>query len=428
MQAISRRARTVVALPARMALLVFCLLTATLAAHAERVYAPVELEQALDVVPEHLLLDVGIRVFDPGLTEEDKETSLEELEKRGIFPYLRRSEARYYPFQLKNTLESTGHWGAVRVIPGDVASVDVIVSGTIVKSTGKDLVLRIEAGDSTGRRWIKDRKYRTEAEERAYLDDDATADEIIVEDDPYEHLFHEIANDLLHARGKLDEEDLERVRDVSALRFAADLAPDAFGDHLATSKKGRFRVERLPSRDDPMMARVLRVRDSDYEFVDTLNAFYADFFAEMDEPYAQWRKYSYEEQVEFERLRRSARMRKILGTLLLLGGVYAEANGGSTGSEVAGEAAQVAGGLMVLSGVVKGQEAKTHKETLKELAGSLDAEVEPILQEVEGRTLRLSGSAEAQYVEFRRLLREIFDAEVGLPAESVADDRTDPDS
>ena len=56
-----------------------------------------------------------------------------------------------------------------------------------------------------------------------------------------------------------------------------------------------------------------------------------------------------------------------------------------------------------------------------------------MLDEVEGRTLRLTGSAESQYAEFRRLLREIFAQETGLPLDSEvvasdADDETLVDS
>jgi hypothetical protein len=106
-------------------------------------------------------------------------------------------------------------------------------------------------------------------------------------------------------------------------------------------------------------------------------------------------------------------MQAIIGGLLLLGGIVAEADPGSA-ADVAAQAATVAGGAMVVSGVLKGKDIKTHKETLRELAGSLDAEVEPMLTEVEGRTLRLTGSAEAQYAEFRELLREVFAAETGI--------------
>ena len=95
---------------------------------------------------------------------------------------------------------------------------------------------------------------------------------------------------------------------------------------------------------------------------------------------------------------------------------------------MAADAAQIAGGLLIVSGIAKGQDIKGHRESLRELAGSLDAEVEPILDEVEGRTLELSGSAETQYAEFRNLLREIFATEVGLPldADGVAPTTQDP--
>ena len=41
----------------------------------------------------------------------------------------------------------------------------------------------------------------------------------------------------------------------------------------------------------------------------------------------------------------------------------------------------------------------------------------PILVDVEGHTLRLAGSAEAQYQNWRELLREMFIADTGLPVD-----------
>jgi len=142
----------------------------------------------------------------------------------------------------------------------------------------------------------------------------------------------------------------------------------------------------------------------------------------MDDPYDQWRHYSYGEQLALEKIRKQARMRTILGALLLFGGAVAGTGAGSAVEQAAAEAAQIAGGMMVVSGVMKGKEAKTHKETLRELAGSLDADVEPLLVDVEGRTLRLTGSVETQYMELRRVLREIFADETGLPLDSEPSD------
>ena len=45
--------------------------------------------------------------------------------------------------------------------------------------------------------------------------------------------------------------------DRGVLLFATDLAPDAFNGYLATNKKGRVSVAKLPARDDPMARRPL---------------------------------------------------------------------------------------------------------------------------------------------------------------------------
>ena len=66
-------------------------------------------------------------------------------------------------------------------------------------------------------------------------------------------------------------------------------------------------------------------------------------------------------------------------------------------------------------------EIKMHGESLKQLGSSFQNEVQPIVVEIEGRTLELKGSAEQQYAEWRRLLRELYENETGLPATAAAD-------
>ncbi len=71
-------------------------------------------KQASVHIPEAELLDVGIRVFDPGIPEGIKDNE-EALAKKRIYPDLRKAEARYVPTLLRETLEGTAQWGAVRV-------------------------------------------------------------------------------------------------------------------------------------------------------------------------------------------------------------------------------------------------------------------------------------------------------------------------
>ena len=79
------------------------------------------------------------------------------------------------------------------------------------------------------------------------------------------------------------------------------------------------------------------------------------------------------------------------------------------------------GGIAAIhAGIATSKEAKIHAEALKELAASVETEVAPMVIEVEGQTLRLSGSAETQFETWRRLLHEIWISETGLPQDPNA--------
>jgi len=365
---------------------------------------------AEEEIPEQYLLDVGIQIFDPGLPEGDEDALID----KGVFPALRRAEARFIPFHLKGTLEATGQWGAVRVVPVGVENTGVTVAGTILRSTGRELTIELRVVDAMGRVW-RDRRYKEIADALAYDDDR------IEVRDPYQNLYNRIANELLAARDKLEPDEILELREISELKFAADLAPAAFNDYLSVNKKGRYEIERLPARDDSMLIRAVHIRERDYMFVDTLNEYYAEFYWRMSEPYYNWRGFSYEEQTALREMKREAWTKKILGGLLILGSAMAD--GGSTASRVARDAAAIGGAVVLKNGIDQGKEAKIHLEALRELAASFDAEINPVLVEVEGQTLRLEGSAEAQYAEWRRLLAEIFATETGLPLDPDAQAR-----
>ena len=76
----------------------------------------------------------------------------------------------------------------------------------------------------------------------------------------------------------------------------------------------------------------------------------------------------------------------------------------------------VIGGYEIFrSGGQFADDAKVHEAALRELGDSFNADVEPVVDEVEGRRLKLSGSVDAQYAEWRKALRELFAKETGLP-------------
>jgi len=368
-------------------------------------YDEVEIERAEVESDPAALLDVGIVIFDANVPE-----SLEEQEKELIFPEVRKAEARYMPYHLKSTLEQTGHWGSVWVLPERGDTVDVLVMGSIEESNGLDVKVRVGAWDATGREWLN-KVYKTEVPEKAYSQyRDLSAD-------PYQNLYNEIANDLLDARRELKTADLIRVREVSELRYASKLLPEAFDDYLKV-KGDKYTVRRLPSDDDPMVQRLRAVREREYLLIDTLNEYYAGLYYDLSQPYEDWRKNSRQEALRYEELKRSARMQQILGAAAIIGAIAYEGSGGSN-SGITNTA--ILGGIEVLrSGMGKSAEAKVHQEALRELGISFDMEAEPLVVEVEGQTLRLTGSAEEKYREWRTLLEQIYAAETGFIIDAPA--------
>ena len=361
-------------------------------------------ERATTEVAEDELLDVGVRLFDPNVP-----ATTEQQEKDRVFPEVRKAESRYIPLVIRDTLEDTGQWGQVRVLPGDGTGMEVFVDGRILESTGRELRLQLVVSDATGRTWFN-KVYEGEADTRAYKDG------LSKPRDPFENVYHTFANDLLTARRALTREQRVDLRRVAELRFAADLAPYAFGSYLAKDRKGLYSAVRLPAEDDPVVQRMDRVRERDYALVDTLNEHYASFGGSMAEPYTQWRKANYEELEAEAQAKREALTRQVLGAVAIVGGIMAgEATGSSAGSAAA--TAAVIGGMYAFkSGLDRRAEIKIHTESLKQLGDSFQSEVQPLVVDVEGRTLELKGSAEQQYAEWRQLLRELYENETGLPA------------
>jgi len=350
-------------------------------------------------LPTEKLLDVTITSFNPGYQEPLPEDSR-------IYPEVRKAEAGFMPFQLREAMQNTGQWGAVRVTPEKPIAPELLVEGEILHSDGETLELRIIATDSTGKVWLN-RRYEETAAALSYTDADPA------KLDPFQDLYNRIANDLLSVRNKTSGKNLRDIRQVAFLRFADNLAPDAFGDYLGENR-GRYSVKGLPAQNDPNIARIERIRERDFRLIDSLDQYFAVYESEMQQPYDEWRAASYREARNERKLKQQAAGRMIAGAAAVAAGIYGMGNA-STGSEAA--ASQVAilgGGYLFKSGLDKRTEAKIHREALKELGESLSSEVKPTTVSLEGRTVTLNGSAEAQYEDWRKMLRDIYAEETGF--------------
>ncbi|MBF8291284.1 MAG: hypothetical protein HW392_111 [Steroidobacteraceae bacterium] len=381
--------------------------------------------QATTEIPAEQLLDVGVHIFSPGIPKE-VEDDPDLADKTRIYPDIRKAEARYFAMQLRDTLEGTGHWGTARVVPATVVSFDLTVDGRIIESSGTTLKLAVTATDATGRAWIANKVYEGLADTRAYKDGYSAGR------DPFENVYVAIADDLLAARKTRSNADLANIRRVSELRFAADFAPVAFSQYLEKSAKtGQYRVLRLPADDDLLLQRVRQIRERDYGMIDTVSENYAAFSEKLEEPYTGWRRYTYDEITAEEKLKAQARHRMAMGAAAVAAAIFVPDNcsSGSTCDRAASAAryGAVAGGVAaVVSGYRKREESKIHAESLKEISGSFQSETAPLVVDVEGRTLRLTGTAEEQYAEWRRLLHELYREETGLVPTAPAVDATTP--
>ena len=355
-------------------------------------------------ISEDQLLDVWIELFDPGALPDNKEKA------NGLSTEIREAEARYMPLQLRDTMEKTGYWGAVRVVPQGAEGGEVLVRGAIVASDGENLELAITALDASGREWFRS-TYEAEVSVEAYQSAGQSGQEV------FQALYNAIANDLAAHRATLAAEDIVNVRRVAALRFAADLAPDAFASYIQRGEDGRATVMQLPALDDPMYRRVNAIRERDFLLIDTLNGHFDNFYHEMQDPYEQWRKTRGEELAAMREIQRQARNRKLAGAAAILGAIAIEVLGGDSTRASTGSLRNVmivGGAYAIKTGFDKDSETTIHREAIEELGESFSSETRPLVVEVEGETHELTGSAEVQYSKWRALLKSIYASETGL--------------
>jgi hypothetical protein len=376
----------------------------------------VGLVPAAETIPEAQLLDVGVSVLNSGVPEgEIDKDLLEELIREGTFVQIRRTEALYMAVLLRDTLQKSGHWGAVWVTPKDSTAADLSVNAEILHSDGDIFRLQVKAVDATGRVWLDD-EYEMSTAAGAFNR------QRFPDLDPYQDVFNSIANDLAAVRAQLSAQDSQNVRTVAGLRYAADLSPAAFDGYVVENGSGEYKLNRLPASGDPMFDRTQRVRQRERLFIETLDQHYAKFYDEATPSYNSWREYAREEAISIRELTRSTRWRTGMGVATILASiVYGNnSNNDSFSDRVIRDAMMYVGMDMLRTSSVRRQEKRLHTETLEELSVSFDDEVEPMVVEIQGTQHRLTGTAEVQYQEWRELLQQMFTTETGFVPEDMA--------
>lgn len=337
------------------------------------VAAPVGSVQLQRGSPRIDALDLAVVLFDQGLDAPAEEGAT-------VFPTLRKAESILFPAALADTLRETGNWAAVRVVHEYTPTIPVAVEGEILRADGAVLELHIRVLSAAGERLL-DRKYRDEAGDAEYA--------VTGGEDPFADMYRAIANDVSAVAADLDAARRSRLASISLLRFASMLSPGAFGSYIEESADGRVELLGLPAEDDSMLRRLQRLQRQHDLFIDTVDEQYGDLAASVGESYALWRQYSYELQRYGDAYRQSAAQRSSnarRGSYAAMQQVYASF-----------------------------RKVKIQEEDLRELVRGFSGESLDTVLEVDDGVVRLSGSVEERYAEWRALLARIFALETAVP-------------
>jgi hypothetical protein len=389
------------------------------ATYAEREvnYKPTDVIRASDEIAENELLGVRINTFTLGNLPESSGASL------GISKDVRKAEGYYIAVKLRNTMQGSGHWGPVRVVPADNTGGEIIVKGEILESDGEVLKLKVSVNDAAGSEWYT-KEYGGVVNQEIY--DQASQVGI----DAFQYLYNQIANDIALHRQTLGKDQIVSISQVSELKFAESFAPEIFSDYLQKKELGgtppnqkyEYTISRLPSQNDPAYQRVKRIRGREHLLIDTLDQQYDGLAKRVTDAYSQWRVARLTE-MNAIREREKIRDKKVgqsvaIGVLgAIIGGVLASKGGGRGGAVVGGVIAGTAINAALQQAIKASSDAEAdtqiRKQALEELGQSLGAEVKPVVLEVEGETVELTGTVEAKFQQWRDVMKELHEREVG---------------
>ena len=212
---------------------------------------------------------------------------------------------------------------------------------------------------------------------------------------------------------KLSSEEIKTVRKISQLKFAENFAPQAFEGYLNEDDDGNQTINRLPADNDPIMERLVKIRERDYMFLEALNGYYEKFYLEMWPEYENWRQANLTEQEALGKIKRDALIKKLSGILLIAAAIALEIADVDNTTIIKGGLV-IIGGQVVINGFNVSKQAEIHSAAIGELADTFGIQMQPVVMDFEGKKIELTGSAGKQYVEWRELLRKIYQAETGF--------------
>lgn len=364
-------------------------------------------EPEVRINPDLPKLDVIVPVFDPGLVDDTALNTDDTDSDEGVWPELRRAEANRFAYKLKQALEESGAFGAIRVTPDKTATGDIYVLGRIVQSTGEEVEIDIDVFDISGAKWMEG-SFDHEVDEDFYL---AYRNK---QKDPYDPVFKEAADYIASLLNNAKAEDMARIKDLTKLRFAANFSEEAFGEHFKQDG-GRLLLASMPSADDAMLRRTEAIRVRDQLFVDGLQENYETFSNEMETSYRIWQEQSFLELEAKSDAQKKAVGEAVAGVALIglavlavIAGARSNAPSGAILGATGGAVAGTVGAGLITDSFQTSEEAKVHREALRELGQSIDLDLAPRVVAFEKETVKLTGDAHEQFAQWRAFLKKVY--------------------
>jgi hypothetical protein len=307
-------------------------------------------------------LNVSIAAFDPGVPEDN--SSHRDLQ---VFPKIREIESMFLPFVLRQTLVDSGSWGAVRVVPEADTASELLITGRIVHSDGEMLAVQLIAVDARGHEWTN-QTYTTQSN--------------------FNDLYAGFLDDLQTARDGFDDRTLRNIVGTSLMRYSAELAPDTFDGYIEMQPDGTIKLLRLPAEGDPMLARIQRIRSVEYVMTDAIDQKFRELHEEVDSVYEIWRKYRrWYTNFKVEEAQRNE---------------FSQTNAKSGTYEA------------IKQSYDNYRMDRLAAQEQDKWAVGFNNEMEPIIEKMEERIAEMNGWVEDGYVEWARILDELFEIESGL--------------
>ena len=285
----------------------------------------------------------------------------------------RKTEAQLLASKQRSVFEESGQWGVVRLYPEYSVIPELMLELIVLESDGRELSIKATLTAVSGDVLLAE----------TYLDRSASTNLTSQPEDPFADLFHRIHRDVATAVSQHSQSS-RYLDTLSFLRYAQQLVPEAFAGYLA-SNSDQWQLLREPSDQDPMYGRIAKLRDYELLFVDTIDEQLSGALRDIDVAYRLWLQAS-KEQLDWLERRRSRGLN-----------VASFSDDSTFARHQAVYAAY--------------RSLKIHEQELFELVLDLESESRSTALEIEDNVVKLEGTLEQQYREWRETLAKIVQLE-----------------